>query len=98
MSRHAGVLRNCAGLGSILETLEMTPGAPLAPLDLATLEATNLHTVSLLVSSAALMREESRGCHRRSDFAQTSDDWAQPLRLRIIEGEVAAQAGAMAGR
>jgi L-aspartate oxidase len=96
MSRHAGVLRNCAGLGSILETLEMTPEAPFAPLDLATLEATNLHTVSLLVSSAASMREESRGCHRRSDFAQTSDDWAQPLCLQIVEGEVVAQAGAMA--
>jgi aspartate oxidase len=38
-------------------------------LDLPTVEATNLHTVSTLVAEAALARRESRGCHRRSDIA-----------------------------
>jgi L-aspartate oxidase len=36
-------------------------------LTLATVEATNLHTVSVLVGAAALARAESRGCHRRRD-------------------------------
>jgi succinate dehydrogenase/fumarate reductase flavoprotein subunit len=33
-------------------------------LDLATVEATNLHLVSVLLTVAALARTESRGCHR----------------------------------
>lgn len=96
MSSHAGVLRSRAGLESILEVLETTPDAALAPLTLDVLEATNLHTVSLLVSSAALVRRESRGCHRRSDFEQTSDQWTEPLILRVIGGELAVRVGAMA--
>jgi L-aspartate oxidase len=40
-------------------------------LDLATVEATNLHTVSALIAAAALRRQESRGCHRRRDAAAT---------------------------
>ena len=38
-------------------------------LDLATVEATSLHTVSVLVAAAALARAESRGCHRWRDRA-----------------------------
>src|SRR5262249_19783033 len=37
------------------------------PPDLATVEATSLHTVSVLITAAALARAESRGCHRWRD-------------------------------
>ena len=67
MSRHAGVLRDEAGLGKLLRSLWHAPGGGV--LDLPTVEATNLHTVSTLVAEAALARRESRGCHRRSDIA-----------------------------
>jgi L-aspartate oxidase len=75
MSRHAGVLRDAAGLSDLLSFLASVPpadpaagaGPRAAALDLATVEATNLHTVSVLVALAALARAESRGCHRRSD-------------------------------
>jgi L-aspartate oxidase len=83
MARHAGVLRDPDGLEELLDTLALAPGpggADPAPgpggvhpapgpgaLDLAAVEATNLHTVSVLVAAAAAFRRESRGCHRRRD-------------------------------
>jgi L-aspartate oxidase len=77
MSRHAGVLRDRAGLEHLLSQLDQAPAArpgP-APLDLATVEATNLHLASVLVVTAALARAESRGCHRwhAADPVSTTD-------------------------
>jgi L-aspartate oxidase len=95
MSSHAGVVRNRVGLEHVLETLENTEHAPTAPLDLATLEATNLHTVSLLVAHAASLREESRGSHRRDDFPETSERWARSIILHVCDGEIAARDDAM---
>ena len=67
MSRHAGVLRDETGLRELLRSLSHAPAGGV--LDLPTVEATNLHTVSTLLAEAALARRESRGCHRRSDIA-----------------------------
>jgi L-aspartate oxidase len=67
MSRHAGLLRDQTGLRELLRSLSHAPAGGV--LDLPTVEATNLHTVSTLVAEAALARRESRGCHRRSDIA-----------------------------
>ena len=67
MSRHAGVLRDETGLRELLRSLSRAPAGGV--LDLPTVEATNLHTVSTLVAEAALARRESRGCHRRNDIA-----------------------------
>jgi len=67
MSRHAGVLRDRAGLEGLRKTLGQAGPASPGPLDLVTVEATNLHTVSLLITAAALARAESRGCHRWRD-------------------------------
>jgi L-aspartate oxidase len=97
MSTHAGVLRHREGLQSLLATLGATPVSSRRALDLPTLEATNLHTASLLVASAALLREESRGCHRRSDFIETSDAWSHEISLRVVDGDIVAETGALAG-
>ncbi len=91
MSANAGVVRTKAGLENVLDTLEKTPNGPTTPLDLATLEAISLHTVSLLVARAAILREESRGCHRRSDFSESSDQWAHPITFRVRDGEIITQ-------
>jgi L-aspartate oxidase len=78
MSRYAGVLRDRAGLELLRDRLDQAPpagsdlaelglaGPALAPgvLDLDTVEATNLHLASVLLTVAALARTESRGCHR----------------------------------
>lgn len=91
MSSHAGVVRDRIGLEHVLDTLGDTGECATESLDLATLEATNLHTVSLLVAHAALLREESRGSHRRSDFPETSDQWVRSVTLHVCDDQVVAR-------
>lgn len=104
MSRDAGVLRSPAGLERLTRTLDEVPpaagnsaapaaGTGAAPvgqgLDLATVEATNLHAVSVLVAASARARAESRGCHRWRDVPVASS--SRPGRhtvLRVEEGRV----------
>jgi L-aspartate oxidase len=87
MSRYAGVLRDRDGLEHLRALLDAVP--PAAGLDLATVEATNLHTVSALVTVAALARAESRGCHRRSDAPETAPGPPQRIGLRWRDGRIA---------
>ena len=89
-------MRDREGLEHVLSTLDATASGDVTSLDLATLEATNLHTASLLLASAALLREESRGCHRRSDFATPDRAFAQPQVLQIVDGQIVTRTGAMA--
>jgi L-aspartate oxidase len=96
MSRHAGVVRDTGGLESLLEVLEQAPSAP-GGLDLATAEATSLHTVSVLVAVSALARTESRGCHRWRDVPATSDGGALHTVLRVDGGRVRADGAVLAG-
>jgi L-aspartate oxidase len=93
MSAHAGVVRHGEGLEHLLGLLAAAPTAP-GPLDLETVEATNLHTASTLVAAAALARTESRGCHRRSDFPHPEPAWRHRLSLRVEEARVAVAVGA----
>jgi L-aspartate oxidase len=87
LSRHAGVLRDRAGLESLLEMLDQAPPADGAA-DLAVAEATSLHTVSVLVAVAALARAESRGCHRWRDAPAgvTARAGARHTILRVVDG------------
>ena len=90
LSANVGVLRDRRGLDEALMALRGVPAATGAPFDLSLLEATNLHTVSLLVATAASRREESRGAHRRRDFPDTSDRWRSAIELRVVDGGVVA--------
>jgi L-aspartate oxidase len=87
MSRYAGVLRDRDGLEHLLTLLDAVP--PAVTLDLATVEATNLHAVSALVAIAALARAESRGCHRRSDAPGISPGPPQRIGLRRRDRRIA---------
>ncbi len=87
MSRHAGVARDREGLEYLLEMLQQAPPAG-DVLDLATVEATSLHTVSVLVTVAALSRDESRGCHRWRDVPAASGGHARHTVLRVDDGLV----------
>jgi len=61
--------------------------ASAAGLDLATVEATNLHAVSVLVAVAALARAESRGCHRwRDEPPAVAGQRARHALIRVHEG------------
>ena len=68
MTTGAGVVRDRAGLARVLEALHAPPPAE----DRATLEVRNLVEVGRAVVAAAANREESRGCHTRSDFPDPS--------------------------
>ncbi|HEX3924607.1 MAG TPA: L-aspartate oxidase [Streptosporangiaceae bacterium] len=88
MSRHAGVLRDRAGLNRLLDTLAQAPAAA-GVLDLPTVEATSLHTVSVLVALGALARAESRGCHRWRDVPAVCDGHATHTDLLAQDGQAA---------
>jgi L-aspartate oxidase len=84
MSRHAGVARDHRGLEGLRQTLAQARPAA-GRLDLATVEATNLHVVSVLVTTAALARAESRGCHRWRDAPLATPDG--PARHSVVRAE-----------
>jgi aspartate oxidase len=81
VSAGAGVLRDEAGLGVLLKSLDQIPTQGQAT-SVAEIEATNLHTVAVLVAAAAQQRTESRGCHRRADFTTPDTGWERHTLLR----------------
>jgi L-aspartate oxidase len=84
MSREAGVLRSPAGLERLRQILDQVPGAGNG-LDQAMVEATNLHTVSVLVATSARARAESRGCHRWRDVPPAGQE--RPGRHTVLRVE-----------
>ena len=101
MSRHAGVARDRGGLEHLRQMLAQARPAA-GRLDLAGVEAANLHVVSVLVTAAALARTESRGCHRWRDAPPaTPDGRARHTVVRARAGQRwvagAVQAGVGAG-
>ncbi len=92
MSRHAGVLRDRDGLRLLLRALQQAPSGD-GRLDLPVVEATSLHTVSALVTAAALARAESRGCHRWRDIPASAGGLARHSVLRVADGQVRVAGG-----
>ncbi len=78
MSRWVGPLRDEAGLVSAVEA-SGSSDEPGSARSLTDIEATNLRAVSQLIARAALLREESRGSHRRGDFPGPVDRWRQRI-------------------
>ena len=75
------------------QTLSQAPPAS-GSLDLATVEATSLHAVSVLVAVAALARAESRGCHRwRNVPPEVSAAPARHTVVRVEAGQPRAVRG-----
>ena len=98
LSRHVGVARTAAGLQDVLDDVAQTPAMRPSPaggdtFTLADVEALSLHTVSSAVAAAALVRDESRGCHRREDRPTTSDRWRRRLTLRADIDGIAVRIG-----
>ena len=51
-------------------------------------EATNLHTVANALVAGARMRAETRGCHWREDYPETSPAWRGHLVTRLLDDGV----------
>ena len=69
-------LKEAADILAAWESLLPQPG------DRPSYELNNLVLCARLVTEAALLREESRGAHFRTDFPQTSADWQRHIVFR----------------
>jgi L-aspartate oxidase len=101
MWRQMGVVRRAEELHDALPKLDLWTRAveELAPPSLQTFELLNMLTVARLSVCGALVREESRGTHFRSDFPEPDSAWLSHTQVtpsreggRIAGVEVAAQA------
>jgi L-aspartate oxidase len=90
MWRQMGVERTQAGLEDALSKIAFWSRAveDLGPAEPRAWELLNMLTVARLMTIGALSREESRGCHWRSDHPEQSPQWRQHTLLRArAEGE-----------
>jgi L-aspartate oxidase len=77
-----GVLRSRESLSTASESLAAWTQADPAHATIAQREDANLLDLARILVTAALAREESRGAHYRSDFQNTSADFARHLSWR----------------
>jgi L-aspartate oxidase len=81
MSRHASVVRDADGLHRLVDTLSTAPAGEVT--SRAGLEDAALTVAARAVATAALAREESRGCHHRAEYADPSAAPARSLVVRL---------------
>jgi L-aspartate oxidase len=70
-----GIIRSGEGLEEAADILATWENLLCQPSDRPTYELNNLVLCARLVTEAALLRQESRGAHFRTDFPQTSPEW-----------------------
>ena len=88
-TKGAGAVRNATGLKNTLEKLAEISNKTTQASSTQSWEASNLLTVSTMIAQAALLREESRGSHWRSDFPQRNDErWLVRINGKIVEGKL----------
>ncbi len=71
----AGIIRDKEGLNQAADTLAAWQSSLRPPMDQPSYELGNLILTGRLLTEAALIREESRGAHFRSDFPRSSPKW-----------------------
>jgi len=71
----AGIVRDKEGLNQAAGVLAAWQNTLPKPTDLPSYELSNLILAGRLLTEAALIREESRGAHFRTDFPQLSPKW-----------------------
>ncbi|WP_433604623.1 L-aspartate oxidase [Prescottella agglutinans] len=81
MTAHASVVRDGEGLDSA--AAEFAGGAVAVAGSGRALEDTSLTIAASALVMAATVRRESRGCHTRTDFPETSDEFRRSIPVRI---------------
>ncbi|MGB2856333.1 MAG: FAD-binding protein, partial [Dehalococcoidia bacterium] len=79
---NAGIMRSREGLQKAVNTLAAWEKELVIPTDRPSYELANMVLVGRFMTEAALMREESRGAHFRSDFPEPSDAWLRHIVYR----------------
>jgi len=74
-----GIVRRGDRLLRAAQLLAAWENSALAPTDRPSHESVNLLAVARLMTEAALLREESRGAHYRTDFPQPSPEWERHI-------------------
>jgi L-aspartate oxidase len=77
-----GIVRDGRSLAEAKAILSAWQTTMPAPIDRPSHELSNLLTCARLVTEGALMREESRGAHYRSDFPERSEAWHRHIVFR----------------
>ena len=75
----AGIIRNKQGLTEAADVLAGWQRSLPPPNDRSSYELKNLVLVGRLLAEAALLREESRGAHFRSDFSRRLSKWRRHI-------------------
>jgi len=79
---NVGIVRSGERLEEAATTLAAWEKDLKTPTDRPSYELANMVLVGRLMAEAALMREESRGAHFRSDFPESSDAWLRHIVFR----------------
>ena len=82
MWENVGIIRDQKSLGRAVAALRDWIGVPDRRLDQRSIELSNLLLVGLIMSSAALLRTESRGAHFRSDYPFEVPEWRRHIVFR----------------
>ena len=82
MWEKVGIVRSGDGLARAKAVLSAWQASLPAPTDRPSHELADLLTCGRLVSEAALLREESRGAHWRSDFPEAREEWRRHIVFR----------------
>jgi L-aspartate oxidase len=77
-----GIVRDGAGLAEAALTLALWQRSMPAPSDRPSQELANLLMAGRLAAEGALIRQESRGAHYRTDFPHTDDAWLKHIVFR----------------
>jgi L-aspartate oxidase len=72
---NVGIMRDKEGLNKAAGILAAWQQSLRPPTDQPSFELSNLILTGRLLTEAALIREESRGAHFRSDFPRSSPKW-----------------------
>ncbi len=80
--RHTGINRDAHGLTEARDRLAHWAASLPQPRDREGYELASIVTCARLATEAALLREESRGAHYRTDFPEPSEAWRRHLIFR----------------
>ena len=81
-----GIVRDGRGLTDAAQQLARWAASLRAPHDRPSHELANMVLAGRLMAEAALLREESRGAHYRTDFPEPRDEWRRHITFRQDAG------------